>query len=91
MLVLDGQISAVIDLDNAGPGPRGFDLITFALSSQILQSNSATFLDEALHRVSASLGTAAIAHLILRFSNWAIRTGHDAEANHWVAEGDRLL
>jgi len=95
VLVVDGEISAVIDLDNAGPGPSGFDLITFALSARsALPANNGlanALLDDARRRVSADLGRAAVAHLILRFSNWAIRTGHDAEAEHWIAEGTQLL
>lgn len=94
LLVSDGEISGVIDLDNAGPGPRGFDLITFALSSQVITSEqplARQFLDDARRRVPDALGIAAVAHLILRFSNWALRTGHDAEAKHWIAEGERLL
>lgn len=94
LLVVDGAISAVIDLDNAGPGPRGFDLITFALSAHVLPGTeglAAAMLADALGRSPGMLGEAAIAHLILRFSNWAIRTGHEAEAAHWIAEGERRL
>ncbi len=94
VLVLDNKISAVIDLDNAGPGPRGFDLVTFALSSQILPSDAGAAREvagEARARVSDELWAASVAHLVLRFSNWAMRTGHSDEAEHWIAEGTRLL
>lgn len=94
LLVLDGNVSAVIDLDNAGPGRRGFDLVTFALSSQILPADdglASALLDEARSRVSDELWIASIAHLVLRFSNWAMRTGHTEEAEHWIAEGGRQL
>lgn len=94
LLVVDGNLSAVIDLDNAGPGPRGFDLVTFALSSQILPADAglaSTLLDEARDRLSGELWSASVAHLVLRFSNWAMRTGHTKEAEHWIAEGGRQL
>lgn len=94
VLLVDDTISAVIDLDNAGPGQRDFDLITFALSAQILRSDagvSARIEQMTKDRVSEELWVASIAHLVLRFSNWAMRTGRTAEANHWVAEGTRLL
>lgn len=94
LLVVDGRISAVIDLDNAGPGPRGFDLITFALAAQSLPGRAgeaAAMLEEARGRVPETLVDAAIAHLILRFSNWALRTGQVEVADHWIARGQRLL
>ena len=94
LLLLDREISGVIDLDNAGPGPRGFDLVTFALSAQLLRSAdglAAGLLDTARSQISAGLWSAAVAHLVLRFSNWAIRTGHDAAAEYWIAEGHRCL
>lgn len=94
ILVVDGEISAVIDLDNAGPGPRGFDLMTFALSSQILPADTGVRSDlfaEARGGVNEELRLATIAHLTLRFANWAIRTDHHAVAEHWIAEGNRRL
>ena len=94
LLVVDGRISAVIDLDNAGPGPRGFDLITFAMSSHPLpgpKGFATAMLDDARRQVSDALADAAIAHLILRFSNWALRTGQAEVADYWIARGQRLL
>lgn len=94
VLVADGEITAVIDLDNAGPGPRGFDLVTFALSSQVLPADPGARSDlfaRARGSVSEELWFATNAHLTLRFANWALRTGNDAVAQHWIADGNRRL
>lgn len=94
VLAQDGRITAIIDLDNAAPGQRGFDLITFALSAQLLPAEPGAhqqLLDLARHRVSDDFWVASVAHLVLRFANWGLRTGHIDEAEFWIAEGRRLL
>lgn len=94
LLVVDGEISAVIDLDNAGPGPNGFDLITFALSSRVLPAEpglASAIWSEARARVSDEVRLASVAHLVLRFSNWAMRTDHTEEADDWIKNGIELL
>lgn len=94
LLVADGEISAVIDLDNAGPGPRGFDLMTFAVSSQTLPSDAGVrseLFAEVRRSISEELRLAASAHLMLRFANWAIRTDHQEAIEYWIGEGNRRL
>lgn len=94
VLVVDGEVSAVIDLDNAKVGDRRFDLVTFALSSALLPADDGVhehLLTSVRTATSDELWQASVAHLLLRFSNWAIRNDQGDELRYWLESAGGLL
>jgi aminoglycoside phosphotransferase (APT) family kinase protein len=94
VLVVDGQLSAVIDTEFSFVGDAGFDLVMLALSAGEHDPDP-TLVAELWERVHAEVDRrflpAYSAHLLLRCIDWEIRSNGSALLDHWLAEAERRL
>ncbi len=94
VLVVGGQLSAVIDTEFSFVGDAGFDLVMLALSAGEHDPDP-TLVAELWERVHAEVDRrflpAYSAHLLLRCIDWEIRSNGSALLDHWLAEAERRL
>jgi thiamine kinase-like enzyme len=89
LLARDGRLSAVVDTDFCAIGDAAFDLVALALSSSTVTCGSRLrrdLLRLALDPLPPVRRTAYLGHLFIRFLDWPIRRGSDAEVEHWLAQ-----
>ncbi len=94
ILQLDGSVSAIIDLDHARVGDRGFDLATLELTSMVTECEPGvrSRLRGVVRRnVGLELRLASHAHLLLRMVDWDIRKQRTGMATFWLDRWPELL
>ena len=94
LLVLDGQLSAVIDTDFAMIGDGRFDLVMIALTSLGVVCEpdvTVRLFSEALDPLDELTAQAYLAHLFVRLIDWPIRRSNPAEVDFWLLQAQTLL
>ena len=94
LLVLDGQLSAVIDTDFAMIGDGRFDLVMIALTSLGVDCEpdvTVRLFSEALDPLDELTAQAYLAHLFVRLIDWPIRRSNPAEVDFWLLQAQTLL
>lgn len=94
-LVVDrGRLVAIIDCDHAKAGDAMADLVCLAMSARVSGTDTAV-QDRLRAEVIAPLDDlrsgAYVGHYALRFGDWAVRHGRDAEVAHWLDLADAWM
>lgn len=93
-LTVDGELSAVIDLDFAKVGDADFDLVTLAVASLATGADAGVrsrLFAAAFDELDDARRGAYVGHLLIRFIDWPIRRARPQEVELWLAHADRLL
>ncbi len=94
LLEVDGQLSAVIDMDYTRAGDADFDLTMLALTSLGVGADRGVrglLYDRGVHSLPDPKRRAYVGNLLLRFLDWPIRKNRPQEIEFWLTEADRLL
>lgn len=87
-------LSAIVDTDFAAVGDGAFDLVMLATASLALpcEPGVRTRLSRAAFEgLGDTKRRAYLAHLFVRFLDWAIRRGAAGEVEFWLARSDEML
>ena len=93
LLQVDGDLSAVVDLDYASVGDASFDLVMLAVSSLSItvEPGVRTRLFRSVRGLADGPRNAYLANLLLRCLDWPIRKGRTSEVEFWIERADELL
>jgi thiamine kinase-like enzyme len=94
LLQLNGQLSAVVDLDYARVGDAAFDLACLAVASLGVDADAGVRKRLFAHGIEALDGArraAYVGNLLLRNLDWPIRKNRPNEIEFWLQQSDRLL
>jgi len=94
VLVLDDQVTGIIDTEYATVGDGGFDLVALAVCAPNHHPDPG--VDDVLwNAVDAQVAepwrTVFVAHMLLRNVDWAIRNHGAHDVERWLREAHRLL
>jgi len=94
LLQVDGQLTAVVDLDYTRVGDAEFDLTILALGSlgvRVDPGVRSRLFERGVHTLSAAKRRAYVANLLLRNLDWPIRKNRPSDIEFWLTQADRLL
>jgi hypothetical protein len=94
LLQVDGELSAVIDLDFTRVGDATFDLTSLALNSLELDVEPGVrtrLFDAGVHSLELDRRLPYVAHILLKCLDWPIRKGRLDEVELWLTHADGLL
>jgi hypothetical protein len=91
VLVVDGQLTGVIDWDGAGRGDRHFDLTTLRFYLSAHAPRLLGPVDDRLAGISPHRRRAYWAHLSLRQVDWSIRHHDAATVERWLTVAEAGL
>lgn len=94
LLQVNGQLSAIVDMDYTTVGDGSFDLTMLAISSlgvTVEPGVRSRLFDRGVHTLPEPKRHAYVANLFLRNLDWPIRKQRPAEIEFWLKQADRLL
>lgn len=98
ILVLDGEISGVIDWDGCLGGDATFDLATllfYSYSNHLMYGDDGGYVRELWHMVREESGLPALrvylAHMLVRQMEWSLRLHERPVAEHWLRVARMVL
>lgn len=94
LLQVDGQLTAVVDMDYTRVGDATFDLTMLAIGSlgvSVDPGVRSRLYERGVHALPDPKRLAYAANLVLRNLDWSIRKDRPAETEFWLTEADRLL
>lgn len=94
LLQVNGQLTAVVDMDYTRVGDATFDLTMLALGSlgvSVDPGVRSRLYERGVHALPGPKRRAYVANLVLRNLDWSIRKNRLAETEFWLTEADRLL
>jgi hypothetical protein len=94
LLVVDGDLSAVVDTDFTIIGDARFDLVMLALTSLNVECDRGVrsrLFAEAFDHLDELTTQAYLGHLFVRLIDWPIRRNSPTEVDFWLARADELL
>jgi thiamine kinase-like enzyme len=94
LLVMDGEVTAIIDTEWATVGDAAFDLVTLALSARdhpCAPGVVGRLWRTAIEATDEPRRAVYVAHLSLRFVDWSIRHHSASDVDRWLDEADRRL
>ncbi len=94
LLQVDGQLSAVVDLDYARVGDAAFDLAFLAVAGLGTDADPGIRKRLFTHGIDGLDGKrrgAYVGNLLLRFLDWPIRKNRSGEVEFWLEQSERLL
>jgi thiamine kinase-like enzyme len=94
LLQIDGQLSAVVDLDYARVGDAAFDLACLAVASLGIEADPGVrkrLFAAGIDTLDRPRRRAYVGNLLLRNLDWPIRKNRPDEVEFWLKQSDRLL
>ena len=94
LLQVEGELSAVVDLDYARVGDAAFDLACIAVASLGVDVDPGVrkrCFEQGVETLDGRRRAAYIGNLLLRNLDWPIRKNRPSEVEFWLAQSDRLL
>lgn len=94
LLQVDGQLSAVVDMDYTRIGDAAFDLTMLAISSLGVTADPGVrtrLFEHGVAALSDPKRRVYVSNLVLRNLDWAIRKSRHSEIDFWLTQTKRLL
>lgn len=94
LLQVDGELTAIVDMDYTRVGDATFDLAMLAIGSLGVSVDPGVrtrLFERGIHALPDAKRRAYVANLVLRNLDWSIRKDRRAETEFWLSEADRLL
>lgn len=94
MLQIDGNLTAVVDMDYVRIGDAAFDLTMFAIASLGVTADPGVrerLFDLGVEALSDAKRNVYVANLLLRNLDWAIRKSRRSDIEFWLSQTERLM
>jgi hypothetical protein len=94
VLQVDGELSAVVDLDYARPGDAAFDLASLAVASLAIDADPGVrkrLFEQGIEALDVRRRAAYVGNLMLRNLDWPIRKNRTSHVEFWLEQSGRLL